>query len=107
MQASPPPVPRMPEEYVYSNGNSREHLRTPSLVSIDESKPVIKEPRTPAEYALHTVFASFVISADHKVSQYLRYRLVCKITVLNLNYITNVDLESRSTLFTRVHWTWG
>lgn len=80
---SPPPVPKMPEEYI--NGNmsqnfSREHLRTPSLTD-SEDHPVLTEPRTPAEYALHAVFTRFVGSADHKVALYLKSQLVCILSV--------------------------
>ncbi|GJJ10469.1 hypothetical protein Clacol_004695 [Clathrus columnatus] len=76
-RTSPPPVPKMPEEYV--NGNnvhsfSREHLRTPSLTDSEE-QPVLTEPRTPAEYALHAVFTRFVGSADNKVASYLKTKL--------------------------------
>lgn len=76
---SPPPVPKMPEEYangnISQNFSSREHLRTPSLTE-SEDQPVLTEPRTPAEYALHTVFTRFVGSADHKVTMYLKSKLV-------------------------------
>jgi hypothetical protein len=63
----------MPDEYM---GNSREHLRTPSLTDSEEPNPNVKEPRTPAEYALHAVFTRFVVSADHKVDQFLKAPLV-------------------------------
>lgn len=56
--------------------HSREHMRTPSLPDSEENRPVLKEPRTPAEYALHAVFTRFVLSADHKVALYLKSRLV-------------------------------
>jgi furry protein family len=59
-----------------SNVHAREHMRTPSLPDGDERKPVLKEPRTPAEYALHAVFTRFVLSADHIVTLYLKSRLV-------------------------------
>ena len=74
-ESSPPPVPKMPNGLM--NGtHSREHMRTPSLPDSEENRPVLKEPRTPAEYALHAVFTRFVLSADHKVALYLKSRLV-------------------------------
>ena len=74
MQSSPPPVPRRPNGI--SNGQPRDHARTPSLTDSDDHQPVLREPRTPAEYALHAVFTRFVLSADHKVALYLKMRLV-------------------------------
>ena len=76
--SSPPPVPKMPNGLMNGNSNvhPREHTRTPSLPDSDEPTPAIKEPRTPAEYALHAVFTRFVLSADHKVTLYLKSRLV-------------------------------
>ncbi|KAF8589139.1 hypothetical protein K439DRAFT_1383766 [Ramaria rubella] len=77
ISSSPPPVPKMPNEYMNGapNGYSREHMRTPSLTDSDEHQTVLKEPRTPAEYALHAVFTRFVLSADHKVTLFLKSRL--------------------------------
>lgn len=78
-EPSPPPVPKMPNGLMNGTSNvlPREHMHASSLPDSDEHKPVLKEPRTPAEYALHAVFTRFVLSADHKVTQYLKSRLVC------------------------------
>lgn len=79
MESSPPPVPKMPNGLMNNSSNvhPREYIHTSSHHGHDEHKPVLKEPRTPAEYALHAVFTRFVLSADHKVTQYLKSRLVC------------------------------
>lgn len=61
-----PPVPRVP------NG-IRNHKSTVSRST--DSEPSL-EPRTPAEYALHRVFAQFLTSAEDKIRIFLNQSLV-------------------------------
>ncbi|TDL24591.1 hypothetical protein BD410DRAFT_896782 [Rickenella mellea] len=68
-QSQPPPVPRVPNEYVEYGGNAYRN-GTPSF-DIEEEKIVI-DPRTPSDYALHAVFMRFATAAEMKIDNFLR-----------------------------------
>lgn len=67
-QATPPPVPRMPNGF-----NSR--VNTPPPNDMDDEAVI--DPRTPFEYALHAVFLRFVTAAEMKIEIYLKMPVVC------------------------------
>lgn len=65
---SPPPVPRVPNQFHRSD--------TPDL----EDDKFIVDPKTPSDYALHAVFMRFATSAEGKIDTFLRLPIVCPIT---------------------------
>lgn len=63
-QSTPPPVPRMPNEF----GNA---LYTPPSSTETEDK-IVMDPRTPSEFALHAIFIRFAALAEGKIDSFLR-----------------------------------
>ncbi|THH08171.1 hypothetical protein EW145_g2882 [Phellinidium pouzarii] len=68
-QSTPPPVPRVPNEYGASS--QRNH----TLPSSDAEDKVIMDPRTPSEYALHAIFIRFAALAEDKIDRFLKQPL--------------------------------
>lgn len=68
-QSTPPPVPRVPNEY----GGSL--LRYDSSLSADTEDRVVMDPRTPSEYALHAIFMQFAATAEDKIERFLKQPL--------------------------------
>lgn len=64
-QSTPPPVPRVPNEY----GGSA--LRNDASPSSDIEERVEIDPRTPSDFALHAVFMRFAACAEDKINRFL------------------------------------
>ncbi|KDQ60331.1 hypothetical protein JAAARDRAFT_191723 [Jaapia argillacea MUCL 33604] len=69
LSSSPPPVPRMPDEY--SGSGLRDETPPPQ----DFDDRIVMDPRTSSEYALHAVFMRFVSTAESHIDNFLRHPL--------------------------------
>lgn len=67
-QSTPPPVPRVPNEY---GGPQRFDMQA----TTDGEDRVVMDPRTPSEYALHAIFIQFAALAEGKIEQFLKQPL--------------------------------
>ncbi|KAL5476804.1 TAO3 [Sanghuangporus weigelae] len=65
-QTTPPPVPRVPNEY---SGSAQ---RSEFPVTNDTEGRAVMDPRTPSEYALHAIFIQFAAMAEHKIERFLK-----------------------------------
>ncbi|KAH8116120.1 cell morphogenesis N-terminal-domain-containing protein [Phellopilus nigrolimitatus] len=70
-QSTPPPVPRVPNEY---GGPARAQVYDSPPASDAEDR-VVMDPRTPSEYALHAIFMRFAALAEDKLERFLKQPL--------------------------------
>ncbi|EJD05494.1 uncharacterized protein FOMMEDRAFT_165904 [Fomitiporia mediterranea MF3/22] len=77
-QSTPPPVPRVPNEY------SGLLPRTDMPYAADTEDRVVIDPRTPSEYALHAIFMQFAAVAEAKIDQFLKQPLERDLSLTDL-----------------------
>lgn len=68
--STPPPVPRVPDEY----GTPIMRVNTPTWSDEDKAAP---DPQTPSDYAFHAIFIRFATAAESILQIFLQQPLVC------------------------------
>lgn len=84
-QSTPPPVPRVPNDY----GAFNQRIETPIP---DAEDKVVIDPRTPSDFALHAVFMHFAASAENKIDMFLRQSLERE---LSLNDFMGLGVDTK------------
>ena len=81
--STPPPVPRMPDEY----GTPVMRVATPTWSEAEEK--LGPEPQTPSDYAFHAIFLRFSTMAEALLQEFLRQDLVKSLTLLLLHLFSH------------------